>query len=449
MTASTFDSRSARRSSRPPRGDVDAALDRGERLLERARELGGSVEAEVMLGLGQIHDMAGEHLQAIARFKEAAVAARRGADPVREGAALGYAAGNVAAFDSVEEATELATQARAVRDSFGADPQIDAYLAHADAIVQAMESFDDAVPAMKAAYDASRAGLSPYHLNQVATANNLGVVYRESGHNDKALVTWKAGLAMAERLDPEGPQVLFPLYNMTDLYVQMREGEKAVATGRRAVEVARKTALPDSGNVYRSLNHLAEALAFVGDWAELAAVLEEVVALAEPRREKIPVQYAAGVLDLQIARSLAHGAPADEEALELARTTLEANRPLPRLRDGDIYWVLGITQALARHEAGKSDAAQMAREAVAGMEALAGDRDVILSPTHGAAALILADSDPVEALRLAKLSLADPKPHSSPLLEAAAVDIRRKVQAWVNRESGEIVDGEAARETSG
>ena len=92
---------------------------------------------------------------------------------------------------------------------------------------------------------------------EMETYNKFGAEKLELGLYEEAEKLFTSALALAENADPTGAACVACLNNLTELFLQQLETEKAEPYCKRSLEIAEKCFGVDHPNLLRTLQNLA------------------------------------------------------------------------------------------------------------------------------------------------------------------------------------------------
>ncbi|MCX4245365.1 tetratricopeptide repeat protein [Paraliomyxa miuraensis] len=249
-------------------GKYDDAGATAKEALAAAREAGYEPAlAEVLVGLGELHERKMLAPESRAAYEEALYAAQAsGHERVEALALIGLLSVWGMHLSDLDTALRYGKQAEAMVRRLDTPPEMQATIAlYRGNAYMAANKFELAIEQLTLAVELSRGSPATERIH-LASLNNLAATHGQQGHYREAAQTLVRSLELTEaRLGPWHPTVGTNHNNLGVTYSRLEDYDKAIFHSKRALEVYTRSLGPDHPEVGRGHHNLGVVQAAIGE----------------------------------------------------------------------------------------------------------------------------------------------------------------------------------------
>jgi tetratricopeptide (TPR) repeat protein len=245
---------------------------------------GSSLQAEALLWLGTLQDLAGDSRAAEKSLDEALLAAERSRQPELEASAWIHLVNTVGVNQGrAEDGHRYARHAGAVLASLGRPDRLEIALSMAQGQLAWREGKPvEALQHLERTLALQEKELGPDHVDQARILTMIAVVQLGQTRLAEARATSQRALELREKvLGPEHPEVAASLHVLGAIVRQMDELPTALALTQRALTLRERALGPEHPEVAASANNLAIILTELGRLEESRPLLLRTLSIRE------------------------------------------------------------------------------------------------------------------------------------------------------------------------
>jgi tetratricopeptide (TPR) repeat protein/predicted Ser/Thr protein kinase len=254
-----------------------------QEVVERAVP-GSSLQAEALLWLGVLQELAGDARASEKSLNEALLAAERSRQRELEAAAWIHLVNTVGVQQGrIEDGERYARHADAVLESLGRPARLEMALSlYVGQLSWRAGKAAEALQHLERTLALQEKELGPEHVDLALTLNIMAVVQKGQTRFAEARVSSQRALALREKLlGPEHPEVAASLHVLGSIVREMEDLPTALALTQRALTLRERALGPEHPEVASSANNLAIILTELGRLEESRPPLLRALAIRE------------------------------------------------------------------------------------------------------------------------------------------------------------------------
>jgi tetratricopeptide (TPR) repeat protein/tRNA A-37 threonylcarbamoyl transferase component Bud32 len=265
-------------------GSNKVAIERTRQLLAEAESTGYKpLIAEVLYQLGAIQESV-RPAESVRIFERAFYTAEASRDDITAAkAAIGLTVDSGYGLSRRQDYERWAQLAHAILDRLSSpNNRLRAWLLHNEgASLLRMRDFAAAPPLLEQALALKEAELGKDHPDVARTLATLAWAMTELGRYDEALRLADRSLAILEKLDPDGLQLVYANENRGDALIKLGRYKEAEASYKEVLRLFLRQVGPSHPTTAYPLHGIGEARLGDGDFAEAIRYLEEALKLRQ------------------------------------------------------------------------------------------------------------------------------------------------------------------------